>query len=57
MNVFILFFTVEPCELIKSKDDIPGIVIHPCIDQQDTFDNSHLKRKFIPTKRPADDFS
>jgi len=48
---------LEPCELIKSNNDMPGIIIHPCADQQDFFDNSNATRKFMPTRRPANDIN
>jgi len=43
----------EPCELIKSNKEIPGIVVHPCEDAQV---DEHLPRKFIPTRRPPHQF-
>lgn len=62
-NVFIslklinfMFSKDEPCELIKSKDNMPSIVIHPCPDLDMPMD-SNLKRKFMPTRRPANDCS
>ena len=48
-------FIGEPCELIKSTNSFPGIVVHPCADVADQTDH-HGNRKYIPTKRPAYDF-
>lgn len=49
---------LEPCELIKSNNDMPGIIIHPCADSQEFFEtNDNMKRKFMPTRRPANDFN
>lgn len=48
---------LEPCELIKSNNDMPGIIIHPCAESQEFFDNNtNVTRKFMPTRRPANDF-
>ncbi|CAF0951500.1 unnamed protein product [Brachionus calyciflorus] len=48
----------EPCELIKSTNSFPGIVVHPCadssLDQTETI--GYGERKFMPTRRPAYDF-
>lgn len=47
----------EPCELIKSCNSFPGIVVHPCDDSNDQTDNiGYGQRKFMPTRRPAYDF-
>ncbi|RNA29015.1 calcipressin-1 isoform X1, partial [Brachionus plicatilis] len=47
----------EPCELIKSSESFPGIVVHPCGDMDDPTSNiGYGSKKFIPTKRPAYDF-
>ena len=51
----IIFLKDEPCELIKSNDDTPGIVVHPCEDSEFN-DEHHLPRKYIPTRRPPDQF-
>lgn len=49
---------LEPCELIKSNNEMPGIVIHPCADSQEFFENNtNATRKFMPTRRPAYDFN
>lgn len=46
---------LEPCELIKESSEMPGIIIHPCVDSQEFFEeNTNFKRKFMPTKRPVD---
>jgi calcipressin-1 len=43
----------EPCEIIKSQDDIPGIVIYPCVDQIETSSlYGNQKMKIIQTRRP-----
>ncbi len=49
----------EPCELIKSQDNIPGIVIHPCSDSNETSTSyGGQKKRFIQTRRPnPNDFS
>lgn len=48
----------EPCELIKSNEGMPGIIIHPCDDSEEFFENnSNATRKFMPTKRPAFDIN
>lgn len=47
----------EPCELIKSNNEIPGIVIHPCADMIFENADSSNKLKYIPTRRPANDMS
>ena len=51
-------FKGEPCEIIKSQDNIPGIVIHPCCDSNDTPTYGGQKKRFINTRRPnPNDFS
>ncbi len=46
----------EPCELVKSKPDIPGIVVHPCTDHVELSADASGKIKFIQTKRPPSNF-
>lgn len=49
---------LEPCELVKSRNDMPGIIIHPCADSQEFFEeNKNVQRKFMPTRRPANEFN
>ena len=54
----LIHFKGEPCEIIKSQDNIPGIVIHPCSDANETTANYGQKKRFINTRRPnPNDFS
>ena len=58
MNLDCIFFFIkdEPFELIESRENVPGIILHPCSDDYiETNDNK--PRKFIPTRRPASDMS
>ena len=37
---------------------MPGIIIHPCADSQEFFEeNKNVQRKFMPTRRPANEFN
>lgn len=48
----------EPCEIVKSNENMPGIIIHPCTDSNEFFDNNNnATRKFMPTRRPANDIN
>ena len=50
-------FLDEPYELIESRENIPGIVLHPCADDFIEANDCNKPRKFIPTRRPASDMS
>lgn len=46
----------EPCELVKSQINIPGIVVHPCTDHVELTPDASGRIKFIQTRRPPNYF-